>query len=76
MRKEYPLHYEERCAVLRAMLNEDSISVFPDMTPKQMAFVATLMGVAEGQRTLVPRKHLMNVRVPRRFTVKKTRGIP
>lgn len=74
--RNYPLHYEERCAVLRAMLNQDSLSAFPDMTPKQREFVRKLMEVAEGQRHAVPRKHLMNVRVPRRFTARETRGTP
>jgi hypothetical protein len=74
--RDYPLHYEERVAVIRQMLNEDSIRMFPSMTAKQRDFVRTLMGVADGQRHHVPRKYLMNVRVPRRFTPTKTRGAP
>ncbi len=76
MRREYPLHLEERCAVIRAMLNEDSLEVFPDMTEKQRLFIRGLMMIAEGARGVVPRKHLMNVRVPRRFTPIKTRNTP
>ncbi len=76
MIRTYPLHHEERNAVVYAMLNEDSLRVFPNMTPKQREFVRTLMDVARGERGSVPRKHLMNVRVPRRFTAKKTRGTP
>ena len=76
MRRDYPLHAEERVAVVRQMLNEKSLRVFPAMTTTQRDFVRRLMAVCEGDRNSVPRSCLMNVRVPRRFTPTKTRGTP
>ncbi len=74
--RDFPLHFEERVAVVRRMLNEQSLTVFPAMTEKQHAFVRRLMAVVEGDRRSVPRSMLMSVRVPRRFTPKKSRNTP
>lgn len=66
MRSYFKLRLEERVAVVREMLNEDSLVVFPDMTPKQREWVRRVMAVCEGESYGVPRKHLRMVRPPRR----------
>lgn len=60
------LHYEERIAVLYAMLNEDSLDVFGAMTAKEREFIHRLLAVALGGRNSVPRKHRRHIRPLRR----------
>lgn len=60
------LFYEERVAVLRAMLNEDSIPVFGPMTRAQRAFIWRLIAIADGDRLSVPRRHIRHTRKIRR----------
>lgn len=52
--------------MLRRMLNEKSLRIFPAMTDTQRAFIRRMIAVADGSRRAVPRSCLMSVRVPRR----------
>lgn len=65
MRRDRPLFLEERVGIARKMINEDTLCVFGRLTERQSAFVWRLIGVLDGDRQAVPRKHRSLVRRPR-----------
>jgi len=66
MKDYFKLRVEESLRVVREMLNEDSLVVFPRMTEKQKTWLKRVMAVCDGESYAVPRRHLRYVRPPRR----------
>lgn len=66
MRNYFKLRHEERAAVVREMLNQQSLVVFPNMTAKQREWIHRAIAVADGESYAVPRKLRHMVRPPRR----------
>ncbi len=61
---DYPLHLEERCAVIRELANT---TLGPLTEEQHRDLMLTIMDIAAGDRRAVPRRLRDMVRVPYKF---------
>lgn len=61
---DYPLHFEERCAVIRELANS---AVGPLTEEQHRDLMLTIMDIAMGDRRAVPKRLRDMVRIPYKF---------